>query len=35
LKDKYDADNVFRMNQNIRPTTQAGPEVSRSTAARL
>ena len=24
LKDKYDPDNLFRLNQNIRPSTQAG-----------
>jgi FAD/FMN-containing dehydrogenase len=24
LKDKYDPDNVFRLNQNIKPSTQAG-----------
>jgi hypothetical protein len=23
LKDKYDPDNVFRMNQNIKPSKQA------------
>jgi FAD/FMN-containing dehydrogenase len=35
LKDKYDPGNLFRMNQNIEPSKQAGPEASRSTAARM
>lgn len=30
LKDKYDPENVFRLNQNIKPSRQQGPSLARS-----